>query len=429
VNGDGLGDLLTYGSGAVEVLSGADASVLWSHAPDSLAGDTGRSLAAPGDLDGDGVSEVAFTGALQLSGAWVSYVHVWSVPNDREILTLAGGDPAFQVTAWCASAGDFDADGFPDLVGDFSGQPPRLASGATGAILATLDPTPSQPRGVGDIDADGFADVAGLDPTGLVIGSTWLRVLAGPDAQVIVQLFGSGNAWGSAFAGVGDLDGDGHGDLVIGAPETSLPGGGHGCVMASAHAPAVLASLQPTSGLLGAAATGQIVVTITGSHFDATTHVLAGGAEAGFQIVSASELKVTLPELPGLGPVDIVVLTDDGPSQPVVFTALVTEPPILDAPIFLHAQQPADFEFWGGVHDGAFLLVSPKPDTFVVQGWSVLRDLVLLAAVALDDNGAGAYSFGVPSGHAGAKAWWQVVTLEHGHVVGASEVGSGLVLD
>jgi hypothetical protein len=88
--------------------------------------------------------------------------------------------------------------------------------------------------GAGDVNADGYAD--------LIVGQTnsqtyyaWAsgtaHVLSGIDGSLLYWLDeGSGGPWfygdqfGRAVAGAGDLDGDGFGEVIVGAPRDD-PGG------------------------------------------------------------------------------------------------------------------------------------------------------------------------------------------------------------
>lgn len=89
---------------------------------------------------------------------------------------------------------------------------------------------------LGDINGDGFADLAvgtpGEDLAGTAPGAGAISVFVGdpiadrPGPNSILRAFGAqaGEAWGSSIAGVGDLNGDGLDDFVVGAPGWD-PGG------------------------------------------------------------------------------------------------------------------------------------------------------------------------------------------------------------
>jgi hypothetical protein len=130
-----------------------------------------------------------------------------------------------------AAVGDVNADGTEDfVVGSYgSGDLGRawIFSGATGAVLRTLEhPAPAgqailgfSVAGVGDVDGDGVPDVIVGDPD----DNGRAYVYSGADASVIHELVspdppshGLGRfAW--QVDGVGDVDADGRADIAVGA--------------------------------------------------------------------------------------------------------------------------------------------------------------------------------------------------------------------
>jgi len=83
--------------------------------------------------------------------------------------------------------------------------------------------------GVGDLNGDGYADFAigapQADPGGRANAGR-VGLYSGSDGSLIRAIDGTsgGDRLGSSVAGLGDIDGDGYDDLVIGAPEAD-PGG------------------------------------------------------------------------------------------------------------------------------------------------------------------------------------------------------------
>lgn len=139
-----------------------------------------------------------------------------------------------------AIAGDTNGDGHDDLlVGARFSDPGGLTgagsvmlySGFHGGLLrqwdgdAAGDLLGSSVAGVGDLNGDGLADVmmgaTGASPGG-VTGAGSVYVYSGLDGSLILQLDGAsaGDNFGHSCAAAGDIDGDTLGDLVIGAPFT-----------------------------------------------------------------------------------------------------------------------------------------------------------------------------------------------------------------
>jgi hypothetical protein len=134
----------------------------------------------------------------------------------------------------CGGAADVDGDGVPDFVAGSPGDDTTGAqagaafvrSGRTGALLLAIfgdapgDRLGSSTALVGDLDGDGRseilvgahrADAAGVD-SGLA------RLISGGDGSTLWTFPGAapGDAFGLAVAGAGDVDGDGMRDLVVG---------------------------------------------------------------------------------------------------------------------------------------------------------------------------------------------------------------------
>lgn len=197
-------------------------------------------LAAPvngiGDVDADGFPDFAI--GLAKTNSFDGAVDVRSGRTGRTLAMLAG-DPGLASSFGEAAAkvGDVDRDGHDDfLVGmaryPFAGNrtgAARLFSGRDFSVLLTVygdgegDLFGTAVAGIGDVDADGFPDFAiGAPENGdpvLNYGKGYARVYSGRTLRSLGTFRGVqiGDEYGSSIAGIGDLDGDGHDDFMVGA--------------------------------------------------------------------------------------------------------------------------------------------------------------------------------------------------------------------
>jgi hypothetical protein len=190
-------------------------------------GFTGGVRVAMGDVNGDKVDDIII--AAGPGGG--PHVRVFDGVTFRQIGGPLGSffayDAGFTGGVWVA-AGDVNYDGYADVItgaGAGGGPHVRVFSGFDGAELASFfayDPafTGGVHVAAGDVDHDGHADVI----TGAGVGgSPHVRVFSGADQSELASFF----AYDSAFSGgvsvaAGDVDHDGHADIITGAG----PGGG-----------------------------------------------------------------------------------------------------------------------------------------------------------------------------------------------------------
>lgn len=236
VDGDGFDDVIVaapysggglYGYdsyGAAFVYSGATGAVL--HRFDAAIAGTqfAKSVAGPGDVNGDGFDDILF-GAHNhgVGGA----VFVYSGADGTLLFQLDSNVSDGRYGEVVAAVGDVNVDGFADfLVSDPNGDPiglnragtVYLYSGATGALLMQFDGQVSDTHfgqsisGAGDVNADGIPDV--------IIGGgnlDFANVYSGATGNLLYQLT-EVSSFGRSVAGIGDIDGDGADDLLVGAP-------------------------------------------------------------------------------------------------------------------------------------------------------------------------------------------------------------------
>jgi FG-GAP repeat protein len=187
-------------------------------------------LAGLGDVNGDGFEDWAVAGPQRSNGPLVvaGLVQVLSGANGS-VLQQWQGTSQFQVLGKKLTAlGDVDGDGFGDLAYcDFPvpalGNPSPLtlyvASGATGNVLYTW----SSPTDLGfvidlgrvlDVTGDGNDEVLLSHSTGSSVAR--VSVLSGANGALLYQLTDSTlTNFGYEVSGAGDLNGDGLGDFLF----------------------------------------------------------------------------------------------------------------------------------------------------------------------------------------------------------------------
>ena len=173
------------------------------------------------------ISVLACVTAIPLSTAQVTLGHIKGAPESGVGRTVTG-------------IGDVDLDGRPDFAFGWPrarGEDGRIDiwSGRTLDTLFTMyGPSGSQAElgwaiaSAGDVNADGYPDViagmTGYDVTGLP-GAGGARVYSGKDGDLLYTVHGdgAGDRMGTSVCSPGDVNLDGHSDFLVGAPESGSP--------------------------------------------------------------------------------------------------------------------------------------------------------------------------------------------------------------
>jgi len=251
---DGYSDLLIGASfanspvrssvGGVYVYSGGTGNLLANFWGLAASDYFGASVANAGDVNGDGINDI-LVGAYGVRGlggiSQIGAAYVFSGANGFRLWEYRGGNGILHLGASVAGLGDINNDGFDDVILGA----PVSGSNAMGAAMVYSGATREKlyhftgnvhsgnlgrtVAGVGDIDGDttpdfviGAADAgAWADPDG---GTALL--CSGSTGEIVHRFFGgvSGGQFASSVGAAGDVNGDGHLAIIVGA-ELMSPGG------------------------------------------------------------------------------------------------------------------------------------------------------------------------------------------------------------
>jgi hypothetical protein len=239
-----------------------------------------------GDLDGDGVDDLAVgavnddDGGANRGAVWVLFLNTDGTVKSHQKISVTEGnftgtlEDDDHLGSSATSLGDLDGDGVGDLaVGAYSddgaGAPPNADRGAVWVLFLNTDGTVKSHQKIsdtegtftgtlddgdyfgqsvaslGDLDGDGVGDLAvGAywdDDGGVDRGAVWVLFLnSDGTAKAHQKISGTeggfggeledSDAFGASVTSLGDLDCDGVGELAVGAPFDDDGGTNHGAV-------------------------------------------------------------------------------------------------------------------------------------------------------------------------------------------------------
>jgi len=260
VNGDGYSDVLVCGYSPKAFAyngspSGFPSAYNWTY--NDPGGSFGWSVASAGDINGDGYSDVIvgapdyYNGAFTVGKFFIFHGSGNSLPSMPSFVKTGtnSGASIYRIGRCVASAGDVNGDGYSDVaVGITTGVFAVSAFGGVEIYYGSstgISSTPSWTKSsavsgddfgtsvatAGDVNGDGFSDI--------VVGAWGLNSFSGAaysfygsenglSSNANWSTVGTSASWyGYSVSSAGDVNGDGYGDIVVGAPFLNSYGGAY----------------------------------------------------------------------------------------------------------------------------------------------------------------------------------------------------------
>jgi FG-GAP repeat/FG-GAP-like repeat len=190
-----------------------------------IANRFGESVANAGDYNADGYQDFIIGAPRNSVGAIAAgRAYVFSGRNLDTLAIFTGIPPGGHLGASVDGAGDVNNDGFSDVLVADVGKV-FVYSGKDNSTLYVFE-LPGVPRNAGDVNGDGHSDIL----IGQSSGRGRILLYSGKDGSLYSVIRGEANNdnFGFSLDGLGDINGDGFDDYIVGAPFNDANGNSSG---------------------------------------------------------------------------------------------------------------------------------------------------------------------------------------------------------
>ncbi len=215
---------------AVAGAQGHGSTILYTFYGDSAYDSLGRDVSGAGDVNRDGYADfILGISYADVNGLNSGKALVLSGRDGSILYSYCGAEQIFYLGESVSGLGDVDLDGYADFIigtpwGSTSTLPTGLAqvfSGKTGTTLYSCSETlrsgfGNSVSGAGDVNRDGWPDFIVGAPRSNYTGIVY--VYSGKDGAVLHTFHGERayESFGICVSGAGDVNGDGHADIIAG---------------------------------------------------------------------------------------------------------------------------------------------------------------------------------------------------------------------